>query len=364
MADRVDVAESPARSSRDHMLSTDTVSPAWRTAETPCGTVAAIVLAGSYRRALDPSARFLRDPLLPIAQLPLISFPIEWLDQSGVTDEIMLCAGDSTADVRQHFATAPRRGGPELRFYKEDHPRGPAGCARDAAALTSAQTIVVLEGSLLPALDLRELLASHASSGAPVTTVVEVERRRQLSNRPRLPGGIYVFDRRVLEAVAPRGFHDIKQGLLERLHADGVPVHVHESAGVTPRVLDFGSYTAVSRWLIASANKRADRYPGFVPLDEGMQHHSARVSPSATFVGPVLVGPDVVVGDHAVVVGPTSLGAGTSVGEHAMVARSFLLDGARVGAGASVDASLVSWSVTIRAREEVRDQVRIASNAA
>jgi hypothetical protein len=35
-----------------------------------------------------------------------------------------------------------------------------------------------------------------------------------------------------------------------------------------------------------------------------------------------------------------------------------------VGAGASVDASLVSWSVTIRAREEVRDQVRIGTNAA
>lgn len=363
MAERVEGAESPTRSSRDLMLSTEAVRTTSQPRVSTRGTIAAIILAGSHRRALDPSARFLRDPLLPIAQLPLISFPIEWLDQSGVADDIVVCAGDSTAAVRQHFA-GTRGAGAELRFYKEDHPRGPAGCARDAAAMTTADTIVVLEGSLLPALELPELLASHVRSGAPVTTVVEVERRRQLSNRPRLPGGIYIFDRRVLETVAARGFHDIKQGLLERLHADGVPVHVHESAGVTPRVIDFGSYSAVSRWLISTAGKRADRYPGFVPFEEGMRHRSARVSPTATFVGPVLVGPDVQVGDHAVVVGPTSLGAGTSVGEHAMVARSFLLDGARVGAGASVDASLVSWSVTIRAREEVRDQVRIGTNAA
>ena len=323
-------------------------------------TVSAIVLAGSYRQALDPVSQLIRDPLLPIAQLPVISYPLAWLRSHPVVRDIVICANDATAAVRNYFGES---GGVEracLQYYAEDHPRGPAGCVRDAAQLAPSGTIVVVEGSLLPSLDLDALLAAHVESGAAATTVVESERRTNGSARPRLPGGVYVFEREALDLVAPRGFQDIKQGLLERLYDSGARVHVREIAGVSPRIRDFASYSAASRWLVWTASRRSASYQGYVPVGEGMHHVSASVSPRATFVGPVLVGPDAIICDDAVVVGPTCVGPGAQIRERATVARSVLLEDSVVEARAYLDDSLLAPGTRIEAHAHVSRHVRLA----
>jgi NDP-sugar pyrophosphorylase family protein len=304
----------------------------------------------------------LRGPLLPVVQRPVISFPLAWLRAGGVASATV-CANSSTPMVERALGDGGRLG-MCLSYYADDHPRGPAGCARDAAVADRADTYVLVEGSVIPLHDLEEILDGHRRSGAPVTTVVEIDRRRAAvggARRPA-PGGIYVFEREVLESVPATGFQDIKQGLLERLYASGERVRVHEVDGVSPRVLDYQSYLSVTGWLAATAVRRAD-FRDYLPVGEGIRHPTAEVDPTARVIGPVVIGPHARVGPEAVLVGPVSVGAHSRIGASALVARSSVWERCVVGAGALVDRSLLAHAVEVPAGARLKSAVEVVDGA-
>ena len=320
--------------------------------------VQGIVLAGSYYWGEGAFERLLRGPLLPVAQRPLITFPLTWLRSGGVP-AATVCANSSTSMV-EHALGDGTSLGMTLSYYADEQPRGPAGCARDAAELTPADTYVLVEGAMIPSLDLGELLAAHWAAGAAASTVVEVDRRRAAvgATRRGAPGGIYVFERHVLDGVPVLGFQDIKQGLLERLYAAGERVHVHEMRGLSPRILDYASYAAVSGWLIASAARRPD-FRDYIPIGDGLRHPTATVDASARLIGPVIIGPGAAVGAGAVLVGPVSIGAQSVVEAGAVVARSSVWERCVVSAGALVDASLLAHAVVIAPGERLMNAVEV-----
>jgi NDP-sugar pyrophosphorylase family protein len=220
---------------------------------------------------------------------------------------------------------------------------------RDAGSRAGVGTLVVVEGALIPSLDLGELLDAHARSGATATVVVEVDRRHNpvTGERPRTPGGVYVFDRRVLDAIPARGFQDIKESLLERLYRAGERVLAHEVVGVAPRVLNYETYAAVNAWIVARIAAEPAPPDEYVRAEDGVRHATASVHPRARIVGPVLIGPGADVGAGAVIVGPTVVGARGIVARDALVARSILWDDCVVGAGAIVDESLLTRGAVV-----------------
>jgi NDP-sugar pyrophosphorylase family protein len=315
-------------------------------------SVRGVVLAGTYHWGESPFEQLLRGPLLPLAQMPLISYPLRWLATGGV-QHVTVCANSSTAAVRDRLGEGKSLG-LQLNYYADSVPRGAAGCVRDAGWHTSATTFVVVEGALIPSLDLRAALDVHEGSGAAATVIVEVDRRRNsvTGERPRRPGGIYLFDRSVLEEIPAHGFQDIKESLLERLYRAGKRVHSYEVMGVTPRVLSYETYVAVNAWLIQKKIDQGGEGNDYVRVEEGLRHVSALVHPRARIVGPVLIGPEARVLPGAVIVGPTTIGARCVVEQNAVVTRSILWDGCTVAAGAAVDGSLLTDGVAVPQGEQ------------
>ena len=311
-------------------------------------SVCGIVLAGSYSWGDGAFERRHRGPALPVAQIPAIRYPLAWLRQAGV-GRAVICGNGSTRGL--DAVLRPELVGLDLRLVDDPKPRGPAGCARDATQLSDASVFVVVEGSLLPSVDLRAVLDAHRAAGAAATLVVETDRRHsgRRGMAHRLPGGIYVFERHVLESVPATGFQDIKEGLLARLHARDEIVVSYEMAGVTPRILDYASYVAASAWLIGAAVGRPDLFPDHDVVGESRHHRTARVHPDARLIGPVLLGADVRIEGDAVVVGPTSISAGSVVRPGASVSRSILWERCTVGRGARLDAAFLGHDVTVHA---------------
>jgi NDP-sugar pyrophosphorylase family protein len=322
--------------------------------------VSGIVLAGSHRWGEGEFERVLRGPLIPVAQTPIICYPLEWLRAGGIRRAIV-CANSETAKVRA-FLGHGARVGLSIDYFEDHAPRGPAGCAHDAARRSPAHTFIVVEGALIPSLDLRALLETHRSSGAAATVVVEIDRRGRTAaaGRTRLPGGIYVFERRVLESVAERGYQDIKQGLLERLHAAGERVAMHEVQGVSPRVLDSATYASVNGWLITQATQRPmPLLAEYQAHGHGLRHPTARVHPDARLVGPVLLGAGACIEADAVVVGPASVGASSVVRAGALLSRAVVWNHCVVGEGAIVDSSLLADHSVVEAGERLFAAVQI-----
>lgn len=319
--------------------------------------VCGIVLAGSYHWGDSAFERMLRGPLLPVAQTPLICYPLRWLRANGVR-RATVCANSSTPAVRAYLGAGSRLA-MDLQYFEDHEPRGPAGCVHDAARLSSAQTFIVAEGALIPSLDVSALLEAHRASGAAATVVVELDRRRHAvgSEPHRLPGGVYVFERRVLASMIPeRGFQDIKQGLLDRLYTSGERVMMYEVAGISPRVLDYATYTSISRWLIGRSVERPDFHAAHVRVGEGLHHPSAVVDPTAQLIGPVLLGPRARVEAGAVIVGPTSIGADSVIEAGAVVSRSIVWERCSIGPSAVVDGSLVADDVVVGDGDHVFSQ--------
>lgn len=320
--------------------------------------IRAVILAGSFVWGNSMLSGGLRSPLAHVALEPMIYQPLRWLRDAGVAD-VTICAHQGADDLEARLARAGGDGG-TLRVLADRSPRGTAGCVRDAMMQIGAERLVVVEGSILPSIDLGELLDSHEASGAVATVVVEIDRRATGpgANVPQ-PGGIYVFERAALERVKPTGFHDIKEGLLEALFRAGEKVNAFKVQGMAPRVLDLPTYVAVNRLVVTRmARGQAPVPDGCVREGEVVRHHTARIASSVRTVGPILVGAGVVIEDDAVLVGPAVIGANSRVERGACVARSVLWEATVVGARSFVDDSLLGHGSVVAEGERLCGDLR------
>ncbi len=236
-------------------------------------------------------------------------------------------------------------------------PRGPAGCARDAVLHHAATTVVVLEGSVIPRIDFAGLVRAHEESGAAVTLVVSHAAPTDADGGGE-PAGIYVFSRAALEHVPAIGYHDIKEGLLPRLHAAGARVATYPvEARAVPRVSGISSYLTANKSAIEELVSRPVFSNGFVRLGEAVVHESVRLAADIRLVGPMLLEPGCRVDAGATLVGPTIVGPDCRIGEGALVSRSILWSGCTVGPGARVDHCILADGAYLRAAEAVHDAV-------
>ncbi|MCC7053610.1 MAG: NDP-sugar synthase [Gemmatimonadaceae bacterium] len=328
-------------------------------ADASAAGIAGIVLAGSHHWGDGVFERVLRGPLLPVAHTPLIEYPLQWLRDAGIRSAI-LCANSATRSLKSVLGETS---GETLRlgYFEDSEPRGPAGCARDAALMTEAERFVVIEGTIVPTLDFDAMLAAHRASGAAATVVVEFDRRRRgmASGIRRQPAGIYVFERSALLSVAEHGYQDIKEGLLGRLSASGANAAMHEVRGLSAKVLDYSSYAAVSRWLVSRAIERPSFLAHYDRVGDGLHHPTAVVHPTARLVGPVLLAAGARVEQHAVIVGPASIGQRSIIGAGALVSRSFIWDDCVVGEESIVDSSVLADRCHVLSGERVKSATQL-----
>ena len=322
--------------------------------------VVGIVLAGAYPSADGMFSISVPRPLLPVAQIPVIAYVLRWL-RDGSVERATICANSASRAISACIRDGSSLG-LQIEYAEDPTPRGPAGCARDAALAYDADTFVVVEATVIPDLDLPALVSAHRTSGAAVTTVVHYAARGSAGeSRVATPAGMYVFARRALELVPPFGFQDIKEHLLPLLGRRHERVAAYSSPKFSPRVLNAETYLAVNHWMIERmpGHQMFERWGPPTIADDVVAHPSADIHPTARTIGPAVFGPRVSIGANALIVGPTSLGADTRVADGAVVSRSVIWNDSHVGEHAFVDASVVGSRIAIDAGVALHGEVRM-----
>ena len=216
------VAYGPARVRQEPQKKDDGAAP-------ELSGVRGIVLAGVHAWNRDVLERVVARPLLPVAARPLIWHVLQWLRGGGVVQASICGNSDTTVLLRRLGDGAAW--GMSLEYYEDIMPRGPAGCARDASAGCGASAFVVVEGTIMPRVDLAGLLGAHEESKAALTVVVGGSGQRDgCVAGDGQPTGIYVFSPRVLEEVPALGYQDIKEALIPRLYKSGELVATYAAA--------------------------------------------------------------------------------------------------------------------------------------
>jgi NDP-sugar pyrophosphorylase family protein len=302
-----------------------------------------IVLAGAYSGGQSVLEQLAPRPLLPVAQQPLITYALRWMQKGGLS-RATICANSEARAVRAHLNGSAI--GMHVDYLEDWTPRGAAGCVRDAGIKTEADLFVVADGTSVPVVDLEELLETHRAAGAALTVVVGADAAGRLR-----PSGVYVFDRWCFEFIPEDGFQDIKEKLIPRLYGAGEQVSTHMAHAVAPRVVNTDTYLALNQWAVERASRELDPEGGFRASGDVVVHESAVVDESARLLGPVLLGPRVSVHAGATIVGPASIGPGTTVGRGAVVCRSVAWSDCVVGEDAFVDRCMLADGASIDPRD-------------
>jgi NDP-sugar pyrophosphorylase family protein len=322
--------------------------------------VRGVVLAGTYHWSNSSFEDLLPRPLVPVAQAPLVSYALRWLRDGGIS-RATLCANSASRAVRSYLGGG-NRFTISLDYHEDWTPRGAAGCVRDAATRSDADTLVIADGTAIPAVNIGLLLDDHRSARAAVTIVVHHDRQARAGERPLNPGGIYVFDRRVLDFIPETGFQDIKETLIPKLYRAGERIVTHAGLGICPRVLNAETYLALNHWMVEQVGDNPaplEHWGAYIENGQLLTHPTAWVAPGARIVGPVLLGPGVKVASGATVVGPTTLGAECHVGEDALVSRSVAWDRCRIGVGAVVDGCVLTDDASVAPRARLYHSLKV-----
>ena len=314
-----------------------------------------ILLAGAHPWTNSAIDSLMPRTLLPVAHRPMIWYGLSWLQAEGVR-EVAVCGNRETHLLKARLQRYVPRG-LSVSYHEDPMPRGAAGSAADAASTSDADTFVVAEGTLIPNVNLHELLARHHASNACVTVVVHSAAESNGHGARRAPSGIYVFSRRAFETVPARGFCDIKEELIPRLYAAGERVIAFDAPEETPRVLDSSTYMAVNEWIVDRLVRGDEEREGYVQRGDALIHRDAFVADDAAIIGPVLIGPGARILSRAVVIGPTSIGREATVENGAMVSRSAIWRRSIVGEGATADRCVVGDDVIVEAGAHLLQRV-------
>lgn len=307
--------------------------------------VRAVVLAGTHQWSAGAFDQAAPRALLPVAGSPLMCYALQWLRSADVQG-VVVCANSDSYRVRHRLGDGGHWG-LELSYYEDMTPRGPAGCVHDAVRTWPAKTTVVIEGTVIPTFDLKDLLNAHNRSGAALTVVARSMAGDDVVEPGFESAGIYVVSDVVTKSIPPTGYQDIKEMLIPRLHSEGMAVSMYRVEDSMPRVTTPVLYLDVNARLLERMAGTGAILNGYNRVGEAYIHETATVDDTARLYGPVMVGPNTHVGAHASIIGPASIGEDCRVVSHAVVCRSVVWDGARIGARAMVDRCVVTNDVSV-----------------
>lgn len=207
-----------------------------------------VIMAGGRGARLAPLTHTCPKPMLKVAGRPLLETIIERLRDQGFR-RFRLAVNYLAEVIEDHFGDGSALG-VEIRYLREDHPRGTAG-ALSLLDEQLDQTLIVMNGDVLTRADFGELLAFHREHGAQATLCVREHQFQSPhgvaeTDGPRL---VSLREKPTFRWMANAGVYCLEPGVLSRIPAEG-PFDMPELlAALTADGLTVGAFPLHEYWL-------------------------------------------------------------------------------------------------------------------
>lgn len=308
------------------------------------------MLVGGRGSRLRPLTDTRPKPMMALVDRPFVAHQIDLLRRHGIHDVIFSCGYRPDA-LEAHFGDRSPDG-VRFRYVVNPEPLGTAGAVKNAEGLLDDASFLVLNGDILTDLDLGAFVAHHRATEAAGTlalTPVEdpsafglvrlreggsveafLEKPSPHELRPgepfRINAGTYLLEPAVLERIPAARACSIEREVFPVLAEEGAlqgfPSDAYWRDIGTP-----SSYLAAIHDVLSGA-LHTESPTGAAYLGPG-----ASVAPSAAVDALSCIGEGAAVGAGARVAASV-VGAGTRIGEGAVVEGAIVGEGVEVGAGA------------------------------
>ena len=121
----------------------------------------AIILAGGRGKRLRPITDYVPKPLIPLNNIPIIEWQINYLKRYGVK-EVIICTGYK-AEMIKNFLNMKDNLGVKIKFSVEKMPLGTGGAIKQAGLTINDKSFLVLNGDIITDIDLNKLLKKQNS---------------------------------------------------------------------------------------------------------------------------------------------------------------------------------------------------------
>jgi len=316
-----------------------------------------MILAGGMSTRLYPLTKQVPKPLVPIAGEANSGHLMRYLRSFGI-EEIAINVHYLADKIVDAFGDGSRYG-VKLRYLHEHTLLGSAGAVKQMEEFLKDDTFVVIGCDEITDMRLDELTAFHARRNALASIalvhaddvtqygVVIVDADGRIEDFQEKPAhgtershlvntGVYVFEPSIFERIPASEFWDFGRNVFPELQRDAAPFYGLEMQGAYWRDIGTPSeYRHATRDVLAGkVHLRGEaRLSGFAP--------DAVVGEDVQTEGDVRVGSRARIGDGARIIGPTVIGNGVVVGAGATIDNSILWDGVKVGKRARVADSIV-----------------------
>lgn len=147
----------------------------------------AVLLAGGGGSRLYPlNASGTPKVLLPVANRPLLSFPLRMLEENGLTDVLVVCEGDMAAQAVSAWLSTSYTGGLKVEVVRVADDLPAVDALRQVIDRVRTDDFVLLSGDVVSETSLRAQLLTHYMRDAVLTLLLG--RRKVLATQETKPG--------------------------------------------------------------------------------------------------------------------------------------------------------------------------------
>jgi mannose-1-phosphate guanylyltransferase len=330
----------------------------------------AMVMAAGLGTRLRPLTDFLPKPMMPIANRPVLHHLLNLLHRHDVR-EVGINLHAFPEMIQTYFGDGSKLD-MSIKWSHEPELLGTAGGTKKLQSFFGDETILVTSGDGLHDIDVTALLGHHRRMGGIATLSVKPvsdpsaygvvildrdTRIRGFQEKPRRDEakselancGVYVIEPELLERIPQDAFHDFGRDVWPQLVAANEPIFAYTTLAYWNDVGDLDEFR----------NSILDAVLGHVRVEIAGEEFApgvwaedgCRIDATAILEGPIVLGPNVVVGAECQIRGPVAIGADCLVGRAAAIRRAALLPGTAVPdeglaiAGIFGDASKLAESV-------------------
>jgi len=336
----------------------------------------AVVMAGGEGTRLRPLTTNRPKPLVPILGKPIAQHILEHLKRAGV-DEVILTLYYLGDEIRSYFGDGSELG-LKLIYSVEESPLGTAGSVKQAEEYLKDDTFIIVSGDALTDIDIEKALASHRSTGAEATIVLQrvpnplefgvvlTEADGKIQRFLEKPSwgevfsdtvntGMYILEPSVFNLMEHGKAYDWSSDIFPEILASGRKIYGHTMEEYWCDVGSLDQYRIAQYEMLDGQTKlpiEGTKTASGIHIGDG-----AKVSPDAILRPPVYIGQNARVLSGAIIGPDTVLGDNVVVAEGAHVEKAIVWDSSYIGAGAEVRACTICGGVVIQ------DDVRIEEGA-
>jgi mannose-1-phosphate guanylyltransferase / phosphomannomutase len=335
--------------------------------------VKAVVMAGGEGSRLRPLTSRTPKPLVPIANRPVMHHIVALLHRSGF-EQVIATVHYLADEIESYFGDGSDFG-VSISYTVEDTPLGTAGAVKLAEHLLGDEDFLIISGDAMTDFDVRKLIAHHTKSQNDVTIalkrvsnplefgVVITDDRANITRFLEKPSWGQVFSDTIntgIYVLRPEIFNRMERDKVYDFSKDLFPRMLHEGKRLGGYIIedywvDVGNLQQYQQANYDAVAGLAHIEPQGVEIAPGVRTGKrCRIDPSATLIGPVILGADVQVGAGVTIEGPACIGDRSVVADRASIVRSVIWSDVYAGE----DSSLTDC--TIANRTIVKDRVTVS----